>query len=147
MRQLTERIARLAKQHKAQLKLFVFFGLIAFLADFGALRLCLALGAPLLLATAAGVTIGFIVSYTANHYRIGTVAKTKRKKESLPLFTILFLWNIFFTYAFIKVFKSHFTMPLLVPKALSVGFIMGWNYVLFHFIFTDKAHEHIDEII
>jgi len=147
VRQIKKHTISLVKSHKNQLKLYIFFGLIAFFADFSTLKLSLVIGLPLLLATSLGIAVGFIVSYIANNFRISTTTKTKKKKESLPLFIALFLWNIIFTYIFINVFKNHFTTPLIIPKALSVGIIMVWNYVLFHFIFTDKAHNNIDEII
>lgn len=138
-----DRIKQLVVKHKVDLMLFAISGLCAFAADYSTLLFVDKLSHNLLIATTAGILTGFLVSYTLNHLRFTKRHQEARSaKQSLPLFVGLFLFNTAFTYTCLEFNEKHDLLPRLIVKMGTVGFIMIWNYVLFHiFVFRNKASE------
>lgn len=128
------------KEHKTDVLLYVGSGLLAFVVDYSTLQITDSLSKNLLLATAAGILAGFVVSYVLNQIRFQKRHESSRSpKESLPLFAALFVFNTLFTFACLTYNDDHFQLPRLIVKAATVGCIMVWNYALFHYVVFRKV--------
>lgn len=130
------------RTHKTDLLLYLGSGLLAFTADYTTLQITDTITGSLLFATAAGILVGFVVSYVLNHIRFKKRHEASRRpKESLPLFMMLFVFNTIFTFTCLSYNDRHFQLPRLIIKAATVGCIMVWNYLLFHFVVFRKVEK------
>lgn len=132
---------KLVAQHRVDLVLFGVSGFCAFTADYSTLLFVDKLSHNLFIATTAGILTGFLVSYTLNQLRFSRRHNEAREvRQSLPLFVALFMFNTAFTYTCLEINEKHQLLPRLIVKMGTVGFIMVWNYVLFHtYVFRHKA--------
>ncbi len=141
------KLVKTVRRHKVDLMLFGGSGLLAFLADFTTLQLVDKLSHRLLLATAAGIFVGFIVSYSLNQLRFSIRHERARKPaNAFPLFFGLFLFNTGFTFVCLNYNDNHQFLPRIIVKMGTVGFIMVWNYILFHaFVFRESNSQRKTE--
>ena len=137
---MTTQLIKRLQNHKVDLALYVASGLLAFITDFTILQVTDSATGSLLFATAAGILGGFIVSYILNNIRFTKRhPESRAPKESLPLFAGLFVFNTAFTFICLSYNDGHLRLPRLVVKAATVGCIMVWNYLLFHYIVFRKV--------
>jgi putative flippase GtrA len=139
-----EKKRNLIREHKTDIILFGLSGLMAFTADYTALLLTERISHNLLAATTMGILAGFIVSYILNALRFKKRhSETRPLSRSLPLFIILFIINTVFTFICLEFNERHSIAPRLIVKMGTVGFIMIWNYILFHsIIFRSQSFDN-----
>lgn len=142
---MKHRIKAAYQQHRTDVILYGGSGFLAFLVDFAVLQLIDARTGRLFLATAAGILSGFVVSFILNHIRFQIRHEESRSpKESFPLFFALFVFNTTFTYLCLNYNDHHLQLPRIIVKAATVGCIMVWNYLLFHYVVFRK-HNNLKE--
>ncbi|QQS20173.1 GtrA family protein [Candidatus Saccharibacteria bacterium] len=112
---------------------YVISGVFALAIDYIIFLLFLyALNAPLSVSVAAGLTSGLIASFSLN--KKWTFKSDSRHRHSggkqLILYILLFVFNNFFTYLFIRLTLLIGIIPL-VSKMLATICITLWNYVLY----------------
>ena len=139
-----EKKSNLIREHKTDIILFGLSGLMAFTADYTALLLTERISHSLLAATTMGILAGFIVSYILNALRFKKRhSETRPLSRSFPLFIILFIINTSFTFICLEFNERHSIAPRLIVKMGTVGFIMIWNYILFHsIIFRSQSFDN-----
>lgn len=143
MQDKIKKLINAVKRHRVDLILFGMSGTLAFIADFTTLQLVDKLSHQLILATTSGVLVGFIVSYALNQLRFSRRHDSARSaKQSFPLFVALFVFNSTFTFLCLSYNDRHQIAPRVIIKMGTVGFIMVWNYILFHiFVFREKPKQ------
>lgn len=144
MQYVVSKLFKTVQRHKVDLMLFAGSGVLAFWADFTTLQLVDRISHRLLLGTAAGVFVGFIVSYSLNQLRFSVRHEKARKPaNAFPLFLGLFIFNTGFTFICLNYNEEHQFFPRIIVKMGTVVFIMVWNYILFHAFVFRKVDSQI----
>lgn len=142
---LTERLFKLLK--------FGIAGIVTLGVDYGTFYLMdSVLAAPLIVSSALSYSTGFIVSFLINRGWVFTSKGdsgnnfTKTPRRQLVLYSILFLFNIVFSYVFIDYLHKLTGVGYSVGKVISIILIVVWNYIIYHrIIFKQEGQHHVTE--
>lgn len=120
-------------QNHGQVVRFLIAGVVIVGTDYGTFLLAQILIANLLLSSAASLAAGFIVSFTLNRLWVFGADKKHAQKNSLlqlTLYSMLFIFNVAFTYYFISLLELHNIKPA-IGKIIAICFITVWNFAIY----------------
>jgi putative flippase GtrA len=127
-------LKKLYISNKRALLRYLLIGITAVVMDNGVFIVTYKLWhVPLLLATVLALSIGFCVSFLGN--RLWVFSANQHTAAHPPIkqlifYTLLFLFNIIFTFYFIDIMEKQ-SINAIVSKILTTVLITAWNYILY----------------
>ena len=113
----------------------------AFALDYGLLLLShYVLNINLSVSTSIGFISGFLFSFTLNREWAFAKQNKRRAHNQIIEYSLLVIFNYFFTLVFINFLSS--VAPVFLLKPAAVGLITVWNYLAYkHLIFREEPSD------